>query len=248
MFLVLHRRCLGLGALLLLFLGLFAHVLWRGAAISVFEETGGAAAGPVVVIDPGHGGEDGGAVAEDGTVESQINLAVARRLRELLFLAGVPTRMTRETDISIHEEGAETLREKKVSDIRRRVALINAIPDAVVISIHQNSLPKARSVRGAQVFYNARPGSDRLAAAIQAPLNAAVNGPENEKQAREIDSSVYLMKHAACPAVLVECGFLSNPEEVRQLREEGYQLRLAAVIAAGCLSGRTAEEGREPYP
>lgn len=189
-----------------------------------------------VVIDAGHGGEDGGAVAADGTVESTINLAVAKDLEALLRLLGYETKMTRTEDTAIYSDGAETLREKKASDLKNRVRLVNETPNAVLLSIHQNSLPTSRRVRGAQAFYTRMDGSEALAEAIQSALNASVNAG-NEKSKKPIDASVYLMKHVERPAVLIECGFLSNAEETEKLREERYQRRLAVTVAAGFLSG-----------
>ena len=188
-----------------------------------------------VVIDPGHGGEDGGAVAGDGTVESTLNLAIAKRLQELLLFTGQSVVMTREEDISIHTAEAKTLQEKKASDIRQRVALVNALPSPIFISIHQNSLPQAKSVHGAQVFYNQLPESSRLAASVQAVLNTAINTDGKAKEEKAIDSSVYLMKHITCPGILVECGFLSNPEEEALLLSPAYQTKVAAVLALGCV-------------
>lgn len=194
-----------------------------------------------VVIDAGHGGEDGGAVAADGTVESTINLAVAQRLEALLRFLGYETRMTRTEDTAIYSEGAETLREKKASDLKNRVRLVNETPNAVLLSIHQNSLPSSRSVRGAQAFYAGTEGSAALAEAIQAALNTAIN-TEKARSCKAIDTSVYLMKHVERPAVLIECGFLSNAEETLELQREDYQRKLAVTVTAGFLAG-SAELG-----
>ncbi len=184
-----------------------------------------------VVLDPGHGGEDGGAVAVDGTAESGINLAIALRLRELFRFCGEEPLMTRETDISIHAGDAETLRQKKVSDLKNRVALINANPQAVLISIHQNSLPEAPSVHGAQVFFNTVSGADTCAASIQAALNQNIN--DRDKAAKQIPSTIYLMQNAEIPAVLVECGFLSNAAETALLQTGQHQMKLALAILSG---------------
>lgn len=195
---------------------------------------------PLLVIDAGHGGEDGGAVAADGTVESGINLAVSLDLNELLRFLGCETKLTRTEDTAIYSDGAKTLREKKSSDLKNRAALVNETPDAILLSIHQNSLPASRSVCGAQAFYARTAGSEGLAEAIQAALNTAVNS-ERPKGKKPIDKSVYLMKNVRCPAVLVECGFLSNAAEAARLREPDYQRRLAVTIAAGFLNGLSAQ-------
>ena len=187
------------------------------------------------MLDAGHGGEDGGAVAADGTVESGLNLAIARRVRDLLTFAGVPTTVTREGDAAIYDPGSATLREKKVSDLHNRVALVDELPGAVLLSIHQNSLPSSPSTRGAQVFWNRQEGAEELASSIQESLNGAVNAG-HEKKAAQVPSSVYLMKEITAPGVLVECGFLSNAAETEQLKDPAYQTKLAAAIAAGVLN------------
>ena len=185
---------------------------------------------PVIVIDAGHGGEDGGAVGADGTTEAPINLSIAFCLKEVFRLMGRDVVMTRTEDISLHESSAQTLRQKKASDLEQRAAFINQTKNAFLISIHQNSLPQAKSVHGAQAFYN-EAGKD-AADTIQLYLNQGIN-TEKAKNSRQIDSSVYLMRTIECPGVLVECGFLSNQEECRRLTEKNYQMRLALLIAAG---------------
>ena len=185
-----------------------------------------------VVVDAGHGGEDGGAVAADGTVESGLNLAIARRVRDLLAFAGVPAAVTREGEDAIYDPGSETLREKKVSDLHNRASLVNAIPGAVLLSIHQNSLPASPSTQGAQAFYNGREGAEALASSVQAALNGAVNAG-HEKKAAQVPGSVYLMKEITAPGVLVECGFLSNPQEAGKLADPQYQRSLAQALCRG---------------
>ena len=199
-------------------------------AVSTFSTTEGE--NLVVIIDPGHGGEDGGAVSADGQAESHINLAIAHNLNDLLQLFGFETTMTRYEDVAIYSDGAQTLREKKTSDLKNRVALVNSFEHATLISIHQNSLPSVTSVHGAQVFYAPTEGSDQMAETIQLMLNSEIN-PGNEKSKKAIDPSVYLMKNVTCRAVLIECGFMSNHNEVAQLQQKEYQKKLAITIASG---------------
>ena len=194
-----------------------------------------------VVIDPGHGGEDGGAVSPGGVQESHINLALSKRLRDLLCFAGIPTVMTREEDVTICDEGLGTIRARKTSDIRNRVAIVNGTENAVLLSIHQNSLPSSTVTHGAQVFWNQQEGAKELAEAIQTSLNGAIN-VGNEKHTKQIPPTVYLMNHVTVPAVLVECGFLTNQEETRRLQDETYQRALAVSIAAGYLRGTSEGE------
>ena len=190
----------------------------------------------VYVLDAGHGGEDGGAVSADGVPESGVNLAVVKKLDALLRFLGEETALTRAEDVSVHSEGAETLRQKKSSDLKNRVAFVNAVPDAVLVSIHQNSLPGAPSVRGAQAFYNTVEPGGQLAHSVQSALNQSVNS--GEKSEKQIDKTIYLMKNVTCPAVLVECGFLSNADEAARLQTPEHQKTLAAAIAAGILNER----------
>ena len=222
MIILIRKRHVAYVVLLCCFVAGLSAVLWHGnAAFTAAFAPGEEGASPVVVVDAGHGGEDGGAVAADGTVESGLNLAIARRVRDLLTFAGVPTTVTREGDAAIYDPGSATLREKKVSDLHNRVALVNELPGAVLLSFHQNSLPSSPSTRGAQVFWNRQEGAEELASSIQEAL---------------VPSSVYLMKEITAPGVLVECGFLSNAAETEQLKDPAYQTKLAAAIAAGVLN------------
>lgn len=189
--------------------------------------------GPVLVLDAGHGGEDGGAVSLTGVAESGINLAITLRVDQLLGFCGAPPVVLREEDVSLHDQGADTLREKKASDLRNRVQAVEQVGDAVLLSVHQNTFTD-KKYHGAQVFYAPTEGSRALAETMQEALRAALD-PENSRQAKPIPDSVYLMNHVSCPAVLVECGFLSNPEEEALLRSADYQTRLAAVLAGVCL-------------
>lgn len=234
MIVLLRRRYVMLGVALLLAAAM-AAVLLPGPAARPAAAYG---AGQTIVLDAGHGGEDGGAVSADGVPESGLNLAITYKLRDVFLFLGRDTVLTREGEDAIYSPDCVTLREKKVSDLKNRVALINAQPGAVLISIHQNSMPGHPSVHGAQVFYNAvSPGSE-LGMAVQGALNGAVNAG-NEKNAKAIGSTIYLMKNVCCSAILIECGFLSNPAETQQLLTDGYQMKLAVCIAAGFLQYHT---------
>ena len=135
MIILIRKRHVAYVVLLCCFVAGRSAVLWHGNAdFTAAFAPGEEGASPVVVVDAGHGGEDGGAVAADGTVESGLNLAIARRVRDLLTFAGVPTTVTREGDAAIYDPGSATLREKKVSDLHNRVALVNELPGAVLVS------------------------------------------------------------------------------------------------------------------
>lgn len=190
-------------------------------------------AGTTVVLDAGHGGEDGGAVSSAGVPESSINLQIAKKMELLLIFMGENVALTREGNEAIYSPNAETLREKKVSDLNNRVKIVNEIPGSFLISIHQNSLPGSR-VRGAQVFYNAVTPAQNVAASVQQALNIAVN-PGNEKAAKQIDDTIYLMKNINRPGILAECGFMSNAAEAELLQTDGHQIRLSAAIVSGYL-------------
>lgn len=193
--------------------------------------------GRTVVIDAGHGGEDGGAVSLTGTLESHINLAVALRLDGILGLYGVRTLPLREEDISLHSKGAQTLRQKKNSDLHNRADTVNAQANPVLLSIHQNSYPDGR-YSGAQVFYAPTDGSRELAQTIQETLRLAVD-PKNSRLEKQIPDTIFLLNHISCPGVLVECGFLTNQKEERLLRDGAYQTKLAAALAGGYLNAIT---------
>lgn len=196
-----------------------------------------------LVLDAGHGGEDGGAVSVTGVPESQINLAIVLKLRDVLALYGVDPILLREEDISLHDSDAGTLREKKRSDLKNRVAAIEEVEGGTLLSIHQNTYPGSR-YHGAHVFYAPTEGSQALAEHFQNSIKVALQ-PDNERAVKRIPDTVYIMNHVTCPAVLIECGFLTNSEEEAQLRDEDYQRKLSAVIAAAWL---TVPEGEALHP
>ncbi len=233
MILLLHRKhVLGAAALLLLSVTVLSLSLRRTAvpAFSYTEMT----KNEIVVLDAGHGGADGGAVSADGTPEDDINLAIVLRLRDLFALMGRQTVLTRTGEASLADPDSATLRQEKVSDTRNRVTLINSVANGCLISIHQNTLPGHPSVHGAQVFYGKVTGSDTRAVTVQQTLNNAINA-DNEKNAKPIGGDIYIMAHVNCPAILVECGFLSNSAETKLLLSPEYQTKLAAAICCGYL-------------
>jgi len=197
-----------------------------------------------IILDAGHGGEDGGAVSVTGVPESQINLAITLKLDQLLGFYGVSPTLLRESDISLHDESAKTIREKKVSDLHNRVAAIQRNANAVVVSIHQNTFPDS-SLHGCQTFYRAEGESQALAELIQTAVREHLDAG-NRRTPTKVPEFVYLMKHITCPAVLVECGFLSNPEEEARLRTEGYQIQLSTCIVSSLLCDIENNSGQTP--
>ena len=193
----------------------------------------GSQALPVLILDPGHGGEDGGAVSVTGTHESVINLDIAVRLSDLSGLLGVPCKMTRRSEDIAYPRELKTTAKRKVYDQKSRVAFINGTENAVLLSIHQNFFPR-RSAHGPQAFYAKTTGSDVLAGYLCASLDAALL-PGNNRPAKPIAENIYLMKNVRCPAVLVECGFLSNEAEAKALDDENYRLKTAAALGGAYL-------------
>ena len=201
---------------------------WGSMAVTVISEELPFVRKHCIVIDPGHGGEDGGATSCTGCMESEYNLAISKKLDDLLHLLGYQTRMTRTSDVSIYATG-DTIARKKISDLKERVRIVNETPGAVFISIHQNQFSDSR-YSGAQVFYAKTDGSKELGQQLQSQLVAALN-PGSNRKSKPI-SGVYLMENIQCTGVLIECGFLSNPREEAKLRNAEYQKKLCCVIGA----------------
>jgi len=181
-----------------------------------------------IVIDAGHGGVDGGATSCTGVLESTYNLDIALRLNDLFRLIGYDTRMIRTTDISVYTKG-ETIAQKKISDLKERVRITNETENALLVSIHQNMFSDSR-YNGAQVFYGDMAESKHLAETLQAALIHSLN-PGSNRQCKK-GTGIFLMEHVTKPAVLIECGFLSNPQEEEKLRSIDYQQKLCCVIAS----------------
>ena len=205
-----------------------------------------------LVIDAGHGGFDtgaeaiikelevcdGGAVGADGTAEQDINLSIAKRVQVLANFFGVPTAMTRPDENALDYNPSRTVRENKIADIKAREKLVNSIPSPVFLSIHLNKFSDAQ-YHGAQVFYSTGNVQGKpLAEQIQQCLIDGCD-PLNHRKAKQADSAIYLMKKLDCPAVIIECGFLSNPAEEARLRDEAYHKQLAAAVICGYLRSQS---------
>lgn len=181
-----------------------------------------------IIIDAGHGGEDGGATSCAGVLESEYNLNIALRLNDLFQLLGYRTKMIRTEDISVYTKG-ETLSQKKMSDLKERVRICNETEGAILLSIHQNMFSDSQ-YSGAQVFYAKSPGSESLAEKMQNLLVSSLNPGSHRKSKK--GNNIYIMERIVCPGVLVECGFLSNPQEEAKLRTEKYQKQICCVIVS----------------
>lgn len=231
---------IGVGGIVLL---VSVCVLIFGAArFNLAAVSAAAAEMPVtVVIDAGHGGEDGGTTGVTGASESRINLEIALRLEQLLAFCGMDTLMIRTADTAIYSGDCDTFSEKKISDLKNRVALVNQTRPAILVSIHQNHFPQER-YSGAQVFYAKTEGSRGLAEQMQLFLKTALD-PANNRGCKPADS-IYLMEKIQCPGVLIECGFLSNGREETLLQQPDYQKKIVCAVT-GALSQHTAKGEQE---
>ena len=207
--------------------GLLLAAYYGSSAVTAIAEQKMVYDRKTVIIDAGHGGIDGGATSYTGVLESQINLEIALKLNDLMHLLGIKTRLVRDTDRSVHTTG-DTIAQKKVSDLRERVHIVNSTKDGLLVSIHQNRFPDSR-YSGAQVFYAPTGGSKALASLLQSSFVKNLN-PTSKRQIKRADG-IYLMQHINCTGVLIECGFLSNPQEEYMLRSAGYQQKICCVIA-----------------
>ena len=196
--------------------------------VSVIAENKTAELKKTIVIDAGHGGEDGGAISCTGALESEINLEISLRLKDLLNLLGYRTILTRLDDCSIHTNG-ETIAQRKVSDLNNRVNLVNSTENALLLSIHQNYFADNRYL-GAQVFYANTTGSHCLAESIQNCFRNTINQGSN-RMAKKAEN-IFIMDKIDCDGVLIECGFLSNYQEDALLRNAEYQKKVSTVIAS----------------
>ena len=188
------------------------------------------AAGKVIVIDSGHGGDDPGKIGINQAKEKDVNLKIAKKVKKRLKKEGWKVVMTREEDIML---GDAQKGNRKIHDMKARVELINKTMPAMAVSIHQNSYQEAE-IHGAQVFYYSHSqDGKRMAETMQRALLMA--DEENTRQAKGNDT-YYLLKRTEVPTIIVECGFLSNPQEAEKLTEDGYQKKLAQAITSGIIA------------
>lgn len=189
-----------------------------------------------VVLDAGHGEPDGGAVGINGTIEKDINLKIALKLQEVLESRGIRVLMTRTDDNSICDKSAKTLHEKKVSDMHNRLEIINTSGADLFLSIHMNSFSDPKS-GGLHVFYSRNhPEAEETAVLIQESI-AELTGAKTHT-VKAASDTLFLMKNPIPPAILVECGFISNPEEERLLNDDNYQSKIAFSIANAVINAK----------
>jgi N-acetylmuramoyl-L-alanine amidase len=187
-----------------------------------------------VVLDAGHGGFDGGAVSADGTAEKNINLNITLMVANILRQAGYSVILTREADVSTDDVETEQIAVRKKSDLRNRLSLMKDYPGALFVSIHLNKFTTT-AANGSQVFYSPKTeGSRQLSESIQSSIINLLQ-PYNTRVCKKATSSTYILYNATIPAVLVECGFLSNKAELEKLKQPDYQAQMAFCIAKGII-------------
>lgn len=201
---------------------------WGSRAVTVIAENTPIERKHCIIIDPGHGGVDGGATSCTGLLESTLNLEISLRLNDLFHLLGYDTRIIRTGDISVYTKG-ETIAQKKISDLKERVRIVNETENAILVSIHQNNFSDSR-YSGAQIFYSSTAQSKQLAEQLQTAFKETINQGSNRMCKKS--NGIYLMEHINKPGILIECGFLSNPEEESKLKRPEYQKQLSCVVAA----------------
>lgn len=186
----------------------------------------------MIVLDPGHGGMDGGCVSVNGTAEKGINLAISNDLKDILTVMGMDVKCTRTTDVSIHDSGVEGTGKQKLSDMKNRLAIFNKYSGAISVSIHQNKFTD-RAYSGAQMFYsNKNQKGEQLASCMQKQFVNLLQ-PDNTRETKGVGDELYLLNNTSCPAVMIECGFLSNPDEAAKLESESYQKQVSFTIMTG---------------
>ena len=201
---------------------------------NLVETTSTPVSGKTIVIDAGHGVPDEGAQSSTGTTEAETNLKISLKVQNLLEQSGCTVILTRSDENAIYDVDSNTLKQKKISDIRKRVKIGNESSADIFVSIHLNKIPQ-QQYYGWQCFYKeGNEQSNKLAKSIQENLNKSMQ-KENNRVAMKIDN-IYIIKHVEIPTSIVECGFLSNPEEEKQLLDDNYQNRLAWGIYSGIIN------------
>ena len=184
---------------------------------------------PVIIIDAGHGGEDGGAVSKSGILEKELNLSISKKLCDIFRAAGFEVVMTRETDTMLYDKSADYKGRKKELDLGKRVEIANSYENAIFISIHMNSFPNAK-YSGLQVYYSKNhQDSAEIAENIQSLVRDSLQ-KENNRKTKSAGQNIFVLDRIRIPAVLIECGFPSNAEECQRLTDEEYQKKLSLAI------------------
>ena len=212
------------------FLALF--VLLCVTLCSCYEYIGAISQVPVVILDAGHGGEDPGAIGYGDVYEKDLNLAFCKLICEELTSRGYTVVMTREEDRLLYTEAENIKGIRKISDLKNRVKIFNSYESAIAVSIHMNTF-SAPQYHGTQIYYSNAEGASNLAAAIIDSVRSELQ-PDNKRPLKHSEG-IYLLENSKIPTVLIECGFLSNPDECKKLSEKEYQKRLSFSIVCGII-------------
>lgn len=208
----------------------FGTIVQRISASRATDVGTPTAKGYTVILDPGHGGEDGGAIGKNGVCEKDLNLAVAQEVEAELEERGISVICTRTEDILLYDRNVDYKGRKKMLDLAARLKVAKDTPNSVFVSIHMNSFPQTQ-YSGLQIYYSKNdPRSAILANLIQNEVRRQLQ-PENTRKTKQASSNIYLLDRIPSPAILVECGFLSNAEECERLSTEAYRKELALVLA-----------------
>jgi len=222
MFFILERK-----KIIYLFIGIFICIIAGAAVGGAMRPT--LPTCPLIVIDPGHGEPDGGCVGALGTIEESINLKVAKKISEILEGKNINTLLTRSNSLGLWTEKSTTIRQKKVEDMHSRLEIMNKSGGDLFISIHMNSYP-GTNAKGLRVFYDGNhPQIKELAENIQARMSDITGAATSS--VKSADRTLFLLKNTPMPAILIECGFLSNPSEESLLKTSEYQSKLAWAIS-----------------
>ncbi len=188
----------------------------------------------IFILDAGHGGEDGGAVAYDGTLEKDLNLEICKNISLYFDIFGIDYVIIRDGDFSVGDTSLPTIRKRKVSDIHKRYEIINSYENSVLLSIHQNMF-SVEKYSGTQVFYDGNfSESEELSKILQFTVKNRLQ-PDNNRKIKKTDNSIYLLYEAKHPSVMVECGFMSNLNELSKLKNTEYQSQLSFVLTKGII-------------
>ena len=233
MILILKKNKIILVALLILLAFTAFGIITRMDSLSL-KTTNNITRNKIVILDAGHGGEDPGAVSDNGTREKEINFYIASKVKEMLEAENFTIIMTREDDTLKYKEGTKGVTEKRKQDLIRRKKIMDESGADLVVSIHLNKFQESKYF-GAQVFFPPNsPESKTVAEGIQKSLREIVD-PNNKREAMLKKPEIIILKNLKTPTVIVECGFLSNTEEERKLASVEYQDKLALAIKDGIL-------------
>ncbi len=199
---------------------------------SILTSSGTVDSKPIIILDAGHGGFDGGCTAYNGALEKDVNLSIELTLKAILESIGYTVEVTRSTDVSIYDPGVTGTLNQKKSDMNNRLKLFNKYENSIAVSIHQNQFTDSQ-YSGAQMFYSkTNPLSETLAKTLQDSFRNRLQN-DNNREIKNAGEDLYLLYYSNCPSVMVECGFLSNKEEADKLLTDEYQKQVALTIFSG---------------